>query len=214
MTKQAIIHRENGDVAFEDAMGSNENAAKFYRRLKEAETELYENCPIGVTDLSFAIELLNLKQTNNWTNKSITEMLKFLRKIFPATKIPKSYYQANKLTSDLGFKYETWDACPNNCTLFRNETAHLEHCEICGASRYKSSSTSQGTTEGAVHPQLGKKVAEKQVLQRLFGSSHTALLMKWHSEERINDGVMRHPADSPAWKKLEVLMVINFNCFA
>ena len=31
-------------------------------------------------------------------------------------------------------------------------------------------------------------------------SSDTSKLMRWHAEGHINDGVLRHPADSPAWK--------------
>ena len=27
--------------------------------------------------------------------------------------------------------------------------------------------------------------------------------MKWHADERIDDGVLRHPADSPAWKHFD-----------
>lgn len=34
-------------------------------------------------------------------------------------------------------------------------------------------------------------------------SPHTAELMAWHSEQRVKDGVLRHPADSPAWAKLD-----------
>ncbi|GKB69874.1 hypothetical protein Tco_0931286 [Tanacetum coccineum] len=35
--------------------------------------------------------------------------------------IPKSYYEANKIVSDLGFSYETWDACPSDCMLFHGD---------------------------------------------------------------------------------------------
>lgn len=53
-----------------------------------------------------------------------------------------------------------------------------------------------------------KRVPTKQVryfllvprLQRFFMSSKTTSLMKWHTESRIDDGVLRHPVDSPAWK--------------
>ena len=27
--------------------------------------------------------------------------------------------------------------------------------------------------------------------------------MRWHHEERVKDGVLRHPADSKAWYKLD-----------
>ncbi|XP_050369177.1 uncharacterized protein LOC126787315 [Argentina anserina] len=40
-------------------------------------------------------------------------------------------------------------------------------------------------------------------LQRLYMSRHTAQNMVWHSEERTDDDILRHPADSPAWKHLD-----------
>ncbi|XP_038706800.1 uncharacterized protein LOC120002208 isoform X2 [Tripterygium wilfordii] len=40
-------------------------------------------------------------------------------------------------------------------------------------------------------------------LQRLFMSSKTAKFMRWHAEERLNDGILRHPTDSLAWKDFD-----------
>lgn len=40
-------------------------------------------------------------------------------------------------------------------------------------------------------------------LQRLFMSSKTATDMRWHSENRVKDGELRHPADSEAWKHFD-----------
>lgn len=51
--------------------------------------------------------------------------------------MPKSYYDANKIVSELGFSYETWDVYPNDCLLFRGDDKFLDNCSICGASRYK-----------------------------------------------------------------------------
>uniref|UniRef100_M1BA48 Transposon protein, CACTA, En/Spm sub-class n=1 Tax=Solanum tuberosum TaxID=4113 RepID=M1BA48_SOLTU len=36
-------------------------------------------------------------------------------------------------------------------------------------------------------------------------SSKTSSLMRWHHDERVDDGIMRHPADSVAWKTLDKL---------
>lgn len=55
------------------------------------------------------------------------------------------------------------------------------------------------------------KVAQKVVrhfplkkrIRRLFMSSNTAPLMSWHVDGRIKDGLMRHPADAPAWKHFD-----------
>ena len=34
-------------------------------------------------------------------------------------------------------------------------------------------------------------------------SSKTAIDMRWHEEERVKNGYMRHPADSPAWQTFD-----------
>ncbi|GJS52406.1 putative transposase-associated domain-containing protein [Tanacetum coccineum] len=34
-------------------------------------------------------------------------------------------------------------------------------------------------------------------------SPHNASQMTWHSKERVDDGLIRHPVDSPAWKMFD-----------
>nr|XP_028945197.1 uncharacterized protein LOC103453394 [Malus domestica] len=43
----------------------------------------------------------------------------------------------------------------------------------------------------------------KPMLQRLYMSMHMATDMRWHKEGRVNDDVMRHPADGEAWKEFD-----------
>ncbi|WMV59447.1 hypothetical protein MTR67_052832 [Solanum verrucosum] len=40
-------------------------------------------------------------------------------------------------------------------------------------------------------------------LQRLFMTKGTAKEMRWHKDNRVDDGVLRHPADSLAWKSFD-----------
>ncbi|KAG8479387.1 hypothetical protein CXB51_029118 [Gossypium anomalum] len=40
-------------------------------------------------------------------------------------------------------------------------------------------------------------------LQRLFMSSKTAESMRWHNDQQTDDGLLRHPADSLAWKSFD-----------
>jgi len=47
-------------------------------------------------------------------------------------------------------------------------------------------------------------------LQRLFMCAKTAELMRWHEEERVKDGKMRHPVDGEAWKSFDGLHEIFF----
>ncbi|XP_075077028.1 uncharacterized protein LOC142163788 [Nicotiana tabacum] len=45
----------------------------------------------------------------------------------------------------------------------------------------------------------------KPWLQRIFMCPEIAVAMKWHAIERLNDGNIRHPADSDAWKEFDSL---------
>ena len=44
-------------------------------------------------------------------------------------------------------------------------------------------------------------------LQRLFMSSKTMEIMRWHEMEYLKDGKLRHPADSQAWKDFDSLYI-------
>ncbi|CAL5430629.1 unnamed protein product [Camellia sinensis] len=179
---------------------------KYFKLLEDAQTDLYPGCH-KFTSLSFIVRILHMKVLNQWTDKSVDMLLELLNEAFPTgTKLPSSYYQAQKVTTDLGFTYETFDACPNSCMLFRKEDTKLDKCVICSSSRWK-----QNGSVGNDERESGKRVAAKQMryfplkprLQRLFMSSKTAKLMRWHAEERVDDGVLRHPADSLAWKDFD-----------
>ncbi|CAH9090644.1 unnamed protein product [Cuscuta epithymum] len=191
-----VPHGIDSGANTEHGSGPNEKTKDFFKLLEDAETELFPGCQ-NFSKLSFIVRLLQLKALSSWTNKSFTLLLGLLKEVFPELEnIPGSYYEAKKIVDALGFNYHTWDSCPNNCMIYRGEDIDLEKCCICGENRYK---------EG------GKKIGIKRVryfplkerLQKFFMSSKTASLMKWHVEGRSDDGVLRHPADSKAWKSFD-----------
>src|SRR5262249_39982252 len=129
-------------------------------------------------------------------------LLQLLHKVLPSrAKLAASYYEARKLTENLGFTYETFDVCPNNCMLFWNDHAHLNECTVCGTSRWKDVGN-----DGVLNH--GKLVAAKQMqyfplkprLKRFFMSSKISKLMRWHAENSREDGKLSHPVDSLASK--------------
>ncbi|KAK8933896.1 hypothetical protein KSP39_PZI015965 [Platanthera zijinensis] len=146
------------------------------------------------------VRLLQGKTMHGWTDVSFTWLLESLIDAFPNINLPKSYYEAQKITKDLGFSYETLDACPKNCMLFNGNDLSLDECEICGESRYKKYNESSGIIQCTT-----TKIASKQVryfplklrLKRLFMSSKNAHFMRWHTDERTDDGIMRNPTDTP-----------------
>ncbi|XXG59995.1 hypothetical protein AAC387_Pa04g1985 [Persea americana] len=132
-------------------------------------------------------------------------LLQLLHRVLPSgAKLAESYYQARKLTENLGFTYETLDACPNNCMLFRNENVNLDTCIVCQTSRWKEDGAGynrQNSSTSVVN--RGKRVAAKQVryfplkprLKRLFMSSKISELMRWHAENSRDNGVQGKSKD-------------------
>lgn len=117
--------------------GADEEPLRYFEILDGAQIELYPGCK-DFNKLSFIVELLHLKALNQWSDMSFDMLLQLLHRVLPfGAKLVESYYQARKLTENLGFTYETLDACPNNCILFRNENAHLDTCIMCQTSRWK-----------------------------------------------------------------------------
>ncbi|KAJ8639920.1 hypothetical protein MRB53_016614 [Persea americana] len=144
--------------------GADEEAMRYFEILDDAQTELYPRCK-DFSKLSFIVELLHLKALNQWSDTSFDMLLQLLHRVLPSgTKLAESYYQARKLTENLGFTYETLDACPNNCMLFRNENAHLDTCIMCQTSRWKEDGVGynrQNSSTSVIN--CGKRVAVKQL---------------------------------------------------
>ncbi|KAI5346242.1 hypothetical protein L3X38_014121 [Prunus dulcis] len=81
---------------------------------------------------------------------------------------------------------------------YQHET--LDTCPICNESRFKM--TSQNRTI-KIPQKVMRYLPFKPRLQRLYMSTHTATDMRWHKEKRVDDDVMRHPADGEAWKEFD-----------
>ncbi|XXG68218.1 hypothetical protein AAC387_Pa06g1356 [Persea americana] len=195
---------EHTSCETEGAGGSNprsgveEEAMRYFEILNDAQTKLY---PVfkDFSKLSFIVELLHLKALNQWSDTSFDMLLQLLHRVLPfGAKLAESYYRARKLTENLGFTYETLDACPNNCMLFRNENVHLDTCIVCQTSIWKEDGVGynrQNSSTSVIN--RGKRVAAKQVryfplkprLKRLFMSSNISKLMRWDAENSRDDGV-------------------------
>ncbi|CAN1172867.1 hypothetical protein LINPERHAP2_LOCUS30332 [Linum perenne] len=82
-----------------------------------------------------------------------------------------------------------------------------QKCTKCGANRYKEDETNDQSISTKKKKQKGVKVLRWfpliPRLQRLFMCSKTASLMRWHFDERKDDGNLRHPADARMWKEFD-----------
>ncbi|XP_020091175.1 uncharacterized protein LOC109712162 [Ananas comosus] len=208
-----IFHEPDEKIAQQEYMSNkepNEEAKKFYKLVDDLEQELYPGCK-KFSKLSFIVRLFHLKCLNGWTNSSFTALLTLIKEALPdGETLPNSFYEAKKIIDDLGLRYKKIDACPNDCQLYYKGTSTASSCNTCGASRWKTTDNNV-KCDTSTSKKVGKKISAKVVwhfplkprLQRLFMSSKTASLMRWHHDGRTKDGIMRHPADSPAWKTFD-----------
>jgi len=120
--------------------------------------------------------------------------------------LPKNFHDAKKFVKAIGVSYECIDAYPNDCILFKKQYADATICPVCHASRWKSEKVGlDGRRVHRVPQKVVRHFPLKRRLQRLFMSSRTAPLMRWHEEGHTKDGLLRHPADSPAWKHFDAM---------
>ena len=80
---------------------------KFEKLVEDANTPLYDKADINNNVLEVTLELLKLKAKHNISDKGLTDMLNYLSTVFPkGNKLPKSTYEAKKITCPLGLDVE------------------------------------------------------------------------------------------------------------
>lgn len=175
----------------------------FYKLLDESQQELWPGCK-KFSKLSFLVKLYHLKCLGKMSNKIFSMLLELLNDAFPeGSKLPKSHYEARKVVDGLGLGYKKYDACLNDCTLYWGKDSDRRSCETCKCTRWVvSDGDPTGEKRKVPHKSLWH-FPLKDRLERLFLSSKTASLMRWHADSRTKDGNLRHPADSPAWQNFD-----------
>ncbi|XP_004289296.1 PREDICTED: uncharacterized protein LOC101297488 [Fragaria vesca subsp. vesca] len=189
----------------DDAPNVNEpvdmsNYEKYSRLLEQAQTPVYEDCPVSV--LSAIMSQMHLKVKHRTSNGHYGDYSKFIKTLLPPiNRLPESQYKTKKILGDLGLDCVKIHACKNNCGLFYGDYKDAIYCPICNGPRYDEDASSD----------KGKPVPVKVLryfsltprLQRLYMLSKTAEEMRWHSLPREDDGVLRHPSDGEAWKSFD-----------
>lgn len=207
------VHQENIGTSEPCPEDPNEDAAKFYKLLKESETPLYPGSTKS-SKLSFVVRLLHVKCMGGWSNHSFDMLLEVLKdELSDDIHIPKNYYESKKQLRDLGLECIKIDACPNDCMLYwkdKKRDEDKEKCDTCGVSRWITA-PGESTVERSNFSRKYKRKAAKVLryfpltprLQRLFMCSKTSKDMRWHADSRTKDQVLRHPADSEVWQHLD-----------
>ncbi len=99
--------------------------------------------------------------------------------------------------------YEKIDACENDCMLYYKENSKANQCSVCHHSRWKTNNKDSKGNGKKVSWKVLRYFPLKPRLQRLFMSMKIAADIRWHHDERLNDGVLRHPANAKAWKSFD-----------
>lgn len=195
-----------GGAADGSSGDANNDVDDFYRLVDDASQELYPGCKT-FSKLNFLVRLLHTKFLGGWSDKSFDMLLDLLREAFPeGAALPKNFYEAKKTVKSLGLGYINIHACENDCILFWKQYENYTSCPKCNTSRWKMERKS---LDGKRFHKVPRKVLRyfpiKERLQRLYINPEMAKNMRWHDEGRTKDGLLRHPADSPAWKHLDTV---------
>ncbi|XP_056697557.1 uncharacterized protein [Spinacia oleracea] len=149
--------------------------------LTDSELPLYKESKY--TKLSAIVKLYNVKVGHSVTDQCFTAFLKVFKDILPPENVlPSRTYKAKKMLCTTDLNYEKIHACPNDCILYRDEFEALKNCPERNVSRYK----------------------KKEGVPARFCDAGDAEKLTWHKFGRKkNDGLLRHPADSPQWKFID-----------
>ncbi|XP_017239302.2 uncharacterized protein LOC108212082 [Daucus carota subsp. sativus] len=178
----------------------DEEAHEFKRFVADAEQPLFEGSEC--TKLESMLKLHNWKSRFGISDAAFTDLLSSVGSFLPSGHVlPVNAYEAKKNLSDLGLDYIKIHACPNDCILYRGVYSEGSKCPKCNLSRWKLGK------DGRVRTNVPAKVLWYFPIiprfKRLFKSPSTAEMMSWHANHRIQDGLMRHPADSPSWRNID-----------
>ena len=90
---------------------------KYNRLLEQAQTPVYDDCPVSV--LSVIMSQMHLKVKHRTSNGHYGDYSKFIKTLLPlVNRLPNSHYKTKKILGDLGLDYVKIHACKNNCVLF------------------------------------------------------------------------------------------------
>ncbi|XP_019231381.1 PREDICTED: uncharacterized protein LOC109212211 [Nicotiana attenuata] len=204
-----MIYDATGPDINSGGVDPSEPAFEFSKLLEDAAQQLYPGCE-KFSKLSLIVELFQIKCLYGLSDKATDCIMKLIKRALPSGEtLPESFYGAKKVIRSLGLRYEKIHACENDCMLFWKHNSKAESCLVCGESRWKLREGQKAN--GATTEKSGSKIPRKVLryfplkprLQRLFTSSEIASDMTWHHDQRLKDGVLRHPADSDAWKHFD-----------
>ena len=99
--------------------GTDREYEQFVGLMSASEKPLFPGCKAKFTLLYGVLELLKLKASNRWSDKSFTDLLCLLGDMLPeGNELPANTNRAKKVLCPLGLEVEKIHACQNDCILY------------------------------------------------------------------------------------------------
>ncbi|CAA7023873.1 unnamed protein product [Microthlaspi erraticum] len=103
----------------EDDCLQNEEDSEFVKKLRDAETPLYNTCRKH-TKVSAIMGLYRIKVRSGMSENYFDQLLKLVQEMLPEDNVlPTSTDAMKKFLKTFGFGYENIHACKNDCILYR-----------------------------------------------------------------------------------------------
>lgn len=173
--------------------------------IEDSMQPLFEGSKTDV--LSFVLLFLNTCHNHGFTNAGVNELLALMAEhVMPKNhRLPHNLYGAKQLLRDVGMDYERIPACEKGCILFRGaEYAKLDACPKCQRPKLKKVGNSMQPVKVLRYFPITPR------LKRMYATRATSELMTWHHDNKSTDGMVRHPADSKAWKHVDTNVDAEF----
>ncbi|RDY00010.1 hypothetical protein CR513_16860, partial [Mucuna pruriens] len=172
--------------------------------LNSAQQPLWPGCKT-TSELSAAITMLSLKSKHNMSQACFNDVMKFMKESsHPENVIPSNFRETKKLVAGLGLLRIKIDYCIDGCMLYYKDDSTLRQCKFCEKPRYKARNVSKKNSKDVPYKRLHYLPLIPR-LQRLYASVRSAEHMRWHYENRREEGVLCHPSDGEAWKHFDKL---------
>ncbi|CAA7045955.1 unnamed protein product [Microthlaspi erraticum] len=203
--KTAFFDGEDNSVPVsnkdENDATENEEDSEFTRKLRDAETPLYNTCP-NHTKVSAVMSLYRIKVKSRMSENYFDQLLKLVHDMLPEDNVlPTSTDGMKKFLKIFGFGYDNIHACKNDCILYRKQYADLTSCPRCNASRWEVDKHTREEKNG-IPAKVLRYFPIKDRFRRMFRSKRMAEDLCWHFSNASGDGTMRHPCDSLTWAQI------------
>ena len=175
-----------------NAEGPNLDAIFFNEILAAANQPIYEGFREGLSILSLATRMMNIKIDHILPEVCMDVWAKLFKKYLSEDNLcAESYYEIQKLVHSLGLLSNMIDVCIENCMIYWRKDAYLLECKFCTKPRYKP----QGHWQNRVPYQRMWYLPITYRHKRLYQSEKTAAAMRWHAEHTKKECEINHPSD-------------------